>query len=64
MRFKAKLIGTWSSVCWFGKYTLFSWRGELHTDAIGPIGPHDHINRNTFHGAVDAKGLAISFGDL
>jgi len=24
-----------------------------------PIGPHDHINRNTFHGAVDAKGLAI-----
>ena len=29
-----------------------------------PFCPPDHINRNSFHGPVDAERLAISFGDL
>jgi hypothetical protein len=61
---KRNWFGTWSSVCQFGKYSIFSRRGKLHADAIGRIGPHDHINRKTFHGAVGAKRPAISFGDL
>jgi hypothetical protein len=59
-----RIFGTWISACRFGKYTLSSWRGEVHTDVIGPNGSHDHINRNTFHDVADATELAISFGDL